>query len=270
MGNTHHLDIYIDTHSHMFADAFDEDRAAAIDRALAAGVYKIILPNIDLDTIERMYTLCKDFPGHCYSSIGLHPTDVNEDYIEVLAQMQQKYIEPLHPDHLIAIGETGLDYYWDKSKIDLQKEALKIQIQWAKKEKLPIILHTRESTRDTIDIIRQHKTEDLTGVFHCFSGTQEEALEVLDLGFYIGVGGTITYKKNSMREWIDQIPLEHIVLETDAPYLSPVPYRGKRNESSYIPDISAVLAELYALPLEQIATKTTANALSLFTKLMNH
>ncbi len=257
----------IDTHSHMFADAFDEDRAEAIQRAIDAGVTKIVLPNIDFTTIASMQELHQDFPEVCYPTIGLHPTDVKDDFIEILDKMNSKFLESDYLEKVVAIGETGLDYYWDKTYIKLQKEALRIQLGWAEKYSLPIILHTRDSTRDTIDEIKSYGADKVSGVFHCFSGTEEEAQEVLELGFYLGIGGTITFKKNTMRDWLASLPLDRILLETDSPYLTPVPYRGKRNESSYIPLIVEELSKLCNTDLENIAKRTRDNAFSLFQRI---
>ncbi len=257
----------IDTHSHMFADAFEDDRAEAIERALQSEVDKIILPNIDSTTIDEMLQLHHLYPQHCYPTIGLHPTSVKENYREILEQMQRDILDTDAGQKIVAIGETGLDYYWDTSFAPQQQEALKIQLEWSEDYKLPIILHTRESTRDTLDIIKKHDPSKVCGVFHCFSGTPTEAQEVIDMGFYIGIGGTITYKKNNMREWLEQIPLSSVVLETDSPYLSPVPHRGKRNESSYLPLVAQELSELYDLDVAEITKTTTENALKLFGKI---
>ncbi len=257
----------IDSHSHLFADAFDEDRAECIKRATEAGIQKIVLPNIDFDSVEGMLELAKKYPSICYPTIGLHPTDVKEGFEVVLQKLEKEFLETSILNNIVAIGESGLDYYWDTSYINQQKEALRTQLSWAEKHSLPIILHTRDSTRDTIDEIKNFGKENVSGVFHCFSGTREEAQEVLDLGFYIGVGGTITYKKNEMRNWISDIPMKSIVLETDAPYLTPVPFRGKRNESSYIPYIAKEVASLTETEEQVVRETTTNNALRLFPRL---
>lgn len=252
----------IDTHSHMFTAQFDDDRSEAITRAVDSGVSQIVLPNIDLDTIPAMEKLSSDFAGVCFSTIGLHPCDVQNDYTDILDQMKGNLDQ--NPKKYIGIGETGLDYYWSQEFVANQKDALRIQCGWARDYDLPIILHTRDSTSDTIQIIRSESKGSLRGVFHCFSGTQEEAKQIIDLGFYLGIGGTITYKKNEIRNWIDQIPLKYIVLETDSPYLAPVPKRGKRNESSYLKWIAEEIANLTQTDLEKVANTTSTNAEQLF------
>ncbi len=259
--------MFVDTHSHMFADAFREDIDDCIKRALQAQVTKIVLPNIDLETAPTMLRLSEKYPQQCYPAIGLHPTDVSTDYSKILQEMETQYLQTSQLDKIVAIGETGLDYYWDMTYVEQQKASLTAHLTWADIYSLPIILHTRESTRDTIDLIKSHPAQGLRGVFHCFSGTESEAQEVLDLGFYIGIGGTLTYKKNEIRNWIQNIPLDSIVLETDSPYLTPVPYRGKRNESSYIPLIAADLSQLLDASVEEIAATTTDNAHRLFSKI---
>ncbi len=254
----------IDTHSHLFTSQFDEDREAVLEHAKSEGVEKIVLPNIDMDTIEPMLQMSKAHPDLCYSTIGLHPCDVKEDYEEVLAKMESIYVESGLQNQFVGVGETGLDYYWDKTFIDQQKAALRIQCGWAKALKIPIILHTRESTSDCIDIMEAEKTEHLTGVFHCFGGTQDEARRIIELGFSIGIGGTITYKKNDVRSWLSQIDARHIVLETDSPYLAPVPKRGKRNESAYLKYINAELAAIYEISEAEMDDITSSNAMKLF------
>ncbi len=254
----------IDTHSHLFTTQFDSDREEVLRRAEEAGVEKIVLPNIDLDTVPSMMELYLQHPDLCYPTMGLHPCDVDANYEGVLDEMEEKFIMGPIKDQLVGIGETGLDYYWDASYVEQQKVALRRHCGWARSLDLPIILHTRESTQDCIDIIREERVDKLVGVFHCFSGTREEAEQIMDLGFYLGIGGTITFKKNPLREWIHEIPLKYIVLETDAPYLAPMPYRGKRNESAYIQYVRAELAELYGVSEKEVDRSTTQNARALF------
>jgi TatD DNase family protein len=258
---------FIDSHAHLYQPKFSEDIDEVLLRCRMAGVNKIVLPNIDLESLDRMKVLTAAYPDVCYPTVGLHPCDVKADFMEVLTQLKRlAYHDATFPgSRIVAIGETGLDYYWDITYQEEQKLALKEQIHWSLDLGLPIILHTRNSVQDTIDLIADLHTGHLTGVFHCFSGTLEEARQIIGLeGFYLGIGGTITYKNSPLPELLKEIPLERIMLETDAPYLSPVPYRGKRNESCYIPVIAEQLAAIKKMPVGEIADITTANAKALF------
>jgi TatD DNase family protein len=251
----------IDTHAHLYHKQFDTDRTEMIARAKEAGVSLIYLPNIDLNSIAPMLELEQAYPGYCHATMGLHPCSVGEDYRGVLSDMEKKLTER----SFAGIGETGIDLYWDKSTFDLQREALKIQLQWAAELGRPIILHTREATAETLQIVRDFShTKSVTGVFHCFSGNAEEAKEVLDLGFYLGIGGNVTYKNSGLPMVINEIGLDGIVLETDSPYLAPVPYRGKRNETGFIAYVAALIAESLELPVEEVCRKTSQNARKLF------
>lgn len=261
------MSYWIDSHAHIYDERFDNDIEELIQRCKESQVQKIILPNIDLDSLERLKELSNRFPNHCFPTVGLHPCDVKSDFQQVLEKMKAWAYKPDMFVHkkIYAIGETGLDYYWDTTFKEEQKEALRIQIQWAKELELPIILHTRSSIQDTIDIIKEEQDEKLRGVFHCFSGTIEEAEQILQIdNFYLGVNGPLTYKKSKIVEVFQSIPLNRVLLETDAPYLPPVPYRGKRNESSYIPLIAQKLADIKECDLSLIQEQTTANVEALF------
>lgn len=250
-----------DTHAHLYSRKFDHDRADMIARALAAGVTRMYLPNIDHESIEGMLALEAAFPDHCFAMMGLHPGSVHPDTYEQELALVEKW---LGQRPWAGIGETGIDLYWDKSTLEIQKIAFKRQIEWAKDLNRPIIIHSRESNRECIDCVREGQDGRLRGIFHCFSGTLEEAGEMIDLGFMIGIGGTLTYSKSELPHLLRAVPLESIVLETDAPYLPPVPHRGKRNESAYIRHVAEMLSEVKVLPLQQIARSTTENAERMF------
>ena len=251
---------FIDTHTHLYDGRFDSDREAAIQRSIAAGVNRMYLPNCDHSTIEPMMDMVQRWPDHCFPMMGLHPCYVKEDYkkeLDIVAGW-------LAQAPFAAVGEIGLDYYWDKTFVAQQKDAFGIQIDWALQYGLPIVIHTRESIQDGIDLVRSKQKGDLRGVFHCFSGDVAEARQIVDLGFLLGIGGVVTYKKSTLGEVLEAIPLEHIVLETDAPYLAPVPHPGRRHESSYLPVVAHRIAELKQCNVTEIARVTTANAERLF------
>lgn len=250
----------IDTHAHLYDERFDNDREAAIRRCMEAGVSEIYLPNCDSSTIPGMMALAEAHPAHCFPMMGLHPCYVKEDFETELA-IVQKWLDA-RP--FSAVGEIGLDYYWDKTHVPQQKEAFRRQIDMALAKDLAIVIHSRESTQDCIDIVREKQDGRLRGIFHCYSGTPEEAREAIELGFFLGIGGVVTYKNNVLQEIVKSVPLEHLVLETDAPYLSSVPYRGKRNESSYIPVIAQKVADLKEVSVEEVARVTTGNASQVF------
>ncbi len=252
--------MYIDTHSHLYAEEFDIDRSEIIKKALDAGVKKIVLPNCNSETVEAMLALEKQYPNNCFSMMGLHPCYVKENVNEELALVEKHLTEK----KFIAIGEIGLDFYWDTTFKKEQLDAFQFQINLAKKYKLPIAIHTRNAMAETIELIEKNNDENLRGVFHCFSGKLEDAKKIISLGFYLGIGGVVTYKNSGLQEIIKEIDLQHILLETDAPYLSPVPYRGKRNESAYIPYIAEKLAEIKNCSLKTIEETTTENAFALF------
>lgn len=252
--------MFIDTHTHLYDEQFDSDRKTSIQQAIDQGVEKMYLPNCDSSTIEGMLEVEKAFPSHCFAMMGLHPCYVKENVHDELAIMEAW----LTKRTFSAIGEIGLDYHWDKTYINEQKKAFRTQIEWSLQYNRPIVIHTREATKDTIEIVKEYAPKGVRGVFHCFSGSVETARQIIDLGFYLGIGGVLTYKNAGLQEVVQLIDLKHIVLETDAPYLSPVPHRGKRNESSYTLFIAEKLANLKGIDLTTVASITTENALKLF------
>ncbi len=254
----------IDTHTHLFASQFADDRIQVVKNAMELGVSRFMLPNIDVDTIGAMNELHKAFPQHCLPMMGLHPGSVKENYKNALNSIGTELFDSTQTYY--GIGETGLDYYWDTSFVKEQKESLIQHVQWAKELDLPIVLHTRNSFDDNISIMEEHQDGRLRGVFHCFTGNLKEANRIIDLGFYMGIGGVITFKNSGeeVRQVIKEIPLEHLVLETDSPYLAPAPHRGKRNESAYIKLVAEKLAEVKDVTVEEIANTTTKNAKKLF------
>nr|MBP6315234.1 TatD family hydrolase [Chitinophagaceae bacterium] len=252
--------MYIDTHTHIYDEKFDLDRSDMIQKAIDAGVEKMYLPNCDSTTIEGMFAVEKEFPNNCFAMMGLHPCYVKEHVADELKIVEQW----LSQRKFAAVGEIGLDYYWDKTFVHEQKSAFRTQIEWSLQYNLPIVIHTRESTKDTIDIVKEYQSRGVRGVFHCFSGSLETAKQITDMGFYLGIGGVLTYKNAGLQEVIKHIDLKHIVLETDAPYLTPVPHRGKRNESAYVTLVAEKLAELKGVELVEVENITTENAQELF------
>jgi TatD DNase family protein len=252
--------ITIDTHTHLYDDTDTAAQDEMIRRALDAGVTKMYMPNCDSSTITGMMDIARRYPGNCLPMMGLHPCYVKEHFEAELAIVQQH----LQQGGFAAVGEIGLDYYWDRSFDAQQEIAFGQQIDWALQYGLPIVIHSRESNRECIDMVQRKQDGRLKGIFHCFSGTLEQAQEIIELGLYLGIGGVVTYKKSQLPEIIAALGPDHLVLETDAPYLAPVPYRGKRNESSYIPLIAEKVADTLAMPLEELAARTTANAEKIF------
>jgi TatD DNase family protein len=251
---------FIDTHAHLYLDEFNMDRDVMIQRALTSEVGKIVLPNINLESLSSVIELSRSYPENCFASIGLHPCDVKTDYKDILYELSLRF----NSTKFIAIGETGTDAYWDTTYWNQQLDAFSRQLDWSKEHLLPIIIHSRETLSQNIEIVRKQQDGRLSGVFHCFTGTLEQAKEIIDLGFYLGIGGVLTYKNSNLKEVLKSLDSRHLVLETDAPYLSPVPHRGKRNESAFIPIIATHLAELYQTAPEEIAHQTTLNATTLF------
>ena len=253
---------FIDTHSHLYSSQFDEDRTQVINDAISAGVSTILLPNISSKYTKGMLEICDEFPENCFPMMGLHPCDVNEDNKEAeILHVEQE----LAIGRYIAVGEIGLDLYWDKTKLEVQKKAFIHQIELAKKYKLPIAIHVRDSFAEAIEIIEKLNDENLRGVFHCFTGNVEDAQRVINLGsFYLGIGGVLTFKNSGLDKTIAAIELQNLILETDAPYLAPTPFRGKRNESKYIVNIADKLAEVHQIKIEDVAKITTLNAKKLF------
>lgn len=251
---------FVDTHAHLYVRQFDADRDEVMTRLMDAGVSHVFLPNIDMESIPAMEALCGAYPDQCRPMMGLHPCHVEPNFLEVLAEMEQL----LDQGGYWAVGEIGLDAYWDKTSLPRQEEAFRMQIRWANARSLPIVIHSRETMDDCIRIVQQEAAPGLKGIFHCFTGTAAQARAIVELGFCLGIGGVYTYKNSGLKEALEAIPLEALVLETDAPYLSPAPYRGKRNESAYIPVIAARLADDRGLPMDEIARVTTQNAARVF------
>lgn len=256
---------FIDTHTHLFEPEFAEDRESVVQRAVEAGVKTLCLPCITEASLSRMEEMCAAFPGICYPMIGLHPTELGDDYQTVLDRM---YKELKGCDRYIAVGEVGLDLYWDDTRKNGQLDAFRQQIEWAAETGLPLAIHSRNAFDDLYKVMDDNRSKGLTGVFHCFSGDADEARKLLSFdGFCLGIGGVVTYKKSTLPSVLADVPLERVVLETDSPYLAPVPRRGKRNESSYIPFIAQKLAEIYGCSVEEVAAVTTENARRLFPKI---
>ncbi len=253
--------MYTDTHTHLFHKQFDTDRHEMVQRAQDAGVHKLFLPNIDLASVEALHAMCDEFPEVCFPMMGLHPCSVGEDPSRDLAEVERL----LATGRYWAVGEIGIDLHWDKTWLAQQQEVFRRQVRWAKELALPVAIHCRESFEVVMAIVEEENNEHLTGVFHCFTGTEDQARRIIALGgFMLGIGGVITYPKSGLAETMAQVGAAHCVLETDAPYLAPVPHRGKRNESSYIPIIAEALATAVGLPVEEVARITTANAELLF------
>ena len=251
----------IDTHTHLYSKEFDADRDAIIQSAINSGVSKMLMPNVDVDSISGMHELVKKFPKNCIAMMGLHPCSVTENWENDLRIIK----EWLDKENYCAVGEIGIDLYWDKSTLAFQQKAFRQQIKWAKEKILPIVIHVREAFNETFEIVDELNDENLTGVFHCYSGNLEQAKHIINYGgFKLGIGGVVTFKNGGIDKVLPEIDLEHLVLETDAPYLAPVPYRGKRNESSYITLIATKLAELKGVDVKTIDEVTTKNALQLF------
>ena len=253
----------IDTHSHIFSEEFKEDLPEVIARAKEIGVEKIFMPNIDDVSVEDMLSVCQAYPGYCFPMIGFHPTSVEgPNAIYKVKEMKKRLVEG-HP--YIAIGEVGLDLYWDKTWLKEQQQILDEQIQWALEWKLPLVIHCREAFPELFQVLESYKHTELTGVFHSFTGTVDEARELMDYSrFMIGVNGVVTFKKSTLPEALKEVPLTKLVMETDSPYLAPVPFRGKRNESAYVGRVAARLAELYGIEIGEVERQTTENALKVF------
>jgi len=252
----------IDTHSHLFVEEFSEDLPQVIERTREAGVSSVFMPNIDSTTIDAMLSVCRDYPGFCYPMIGVHPTSVNESYEEELA-IVHNYLST--SSEFVAIGEIGLDLYWDKTFLKEQLFVFEKQIEWALEYKLPIVIHSREAFEYIYKVMEPYKNTALTGIFHSFTGTSEEAAKLLEFeGFMLGINGVVTFKKSTLPESLLTVPLERIVLETDSPYLAPVPNRGKRNESTNLKHVLVKVAEIYQMSPEYVAKVTSENALKVF------
>jgi TatD DNase family protein len=250
----------IDSHTHLYLKEFEKDFDEVLQRARNAGVAKFFLPGIDSEVIEDMLRLEETYPGECFAMMGLHPGSVKENYLVEL-QIVEKY---LAQRKWVAVGEIGLDFYWDTTYKQQQFQAFNAQMELALQSNTPIVIHTRNAMAETIETVKPFAAKGLTGIFHCFGDTAEIARQIIDLGFYLGIGGVLTYKNANLTETLKDIPIERIVLETDAPYLSPVPYRGKRNESSYVAIIAQKLADVKNITLQEVAAITSANAEKIF------
>lgn len=252
--------ILTDTHTHLYSEEFEQDRSEMIKRAINAGVSRFFIPAIDSTCTQAMYDLEQDFPENVFLMMGLHPTYVKDNYEAELAHVASE----LAKRKFYAIGEIGIDLYWDKTHLKEQQIAFRQQIQWAKQYKLPIVIHCREAFDEIFEILEEEKSPELFGIFHCFSGTYEQALQAISYNMLLGIGGVVTFKNGKIDQFLDSIDLRHIVLETDSPYLAPIPFRGKRNESSYVVNVAAKLAAIYNLSVTEIAQITTENSKRVF------
>ncbi|SIT23761.1 TatD DNase family protein [Chryseobacterium ureilyticum] len=251
----------IDTHTHLYAEEFDEDRKEAIQRALDKGISEFYLPAIDSESHVKMLNLETEYPGQIFSMMGLHPCYVKPESWEKELEIVKNYLDDRH---FPAIGEIGIDLYWDKTTLDIQVKVFEQQIDWAIEKDLPIVIHTRESFEETFEVLERKKHPKLRGIFHCFSGNLEQAQHAIDLNFILGIGGVVTFKNGKIDQFLSEVPLDKIVLETDSPYLAPVPYRGKRNESSYLDLVAGKLVDIYGIDFTEIDRITTENAKKLF------
>ena len=252
--------IITDTHTHLYSEAFDADRTEVIERALAAGVTRFFIPAIDSSYTAHMYALENSYPNNMFLMMGVHPTHVKDNYLEELSHVK----EQLQLRKFIAIGEIGIDLFWDQSTLKSQQDMFRAQIKLAKQYKLPIVIHCREAFDEVFEILEEEKGPDLFGIFHCFTGTLSQAQLAISYNMKLGIGGVVTFKNGKIDQFLNQIDLKHIVLETDAPYLSPVPYRGKRNESSYILNVLEKLSDIYGVSKDEIAEITTQNSKAVF------
>lgn len=252
--------ILTDTHTHLYSEEFEQDRGEMIQRAINAGVSRFFIPAIDSTCTQAMYDLEQDFPENVFLMMGLHPTYVKDNFEAELAHVASE----LAKRKFYAIGEIGIDLYWDKTHLKEQQVAFRQQIQWAKQYKLPIVIHCREAFDEIFGILEEEKSPELFGIFHCFSGTYEQALQAISYNMLLGIGGVVTFKNGKIDQFLDRIDLRHIVLETDSPYLAPIPFRGKRNESSYVVNVAAKLATVYNLSVTEIAQITTENSKRVF------
>ncbi|RTZ04259.1 TatD family hydrolase [Flavobacterium sp. GSP6] len=252
--------IITDTHTHLYSEEFNQDRDEMMKRAIGAGVSRFFIPAIDSTCTESMYTLEKKYPENVFLMMGLHPTYVKENYLKELQHVENE----LAKRKFYAVGEIGIDLYWDKTHLPQQQIAFKKQIQLAKEYKLPIVIHCRDAFDEIFEILEQEKSDDLFGIFHCFSGTYEQALRAISYNMKLGIGGVVTFKNGKIDQFLKQIDIKHLVLETDSPYLAPIPFRGKRNESSYIVSVVDKLAQIYGLSTHEIAMRTTENSKAIF------
>ncbi|MDZ4756627.1 MAG: TatD family hydrolase [Bacteroidota bacterium] len=252
--------IFTDTHSHLYSTQFDNDIDEVVAKALEAGIKRVFLPNVDLESIDQLKKLTAKYPDMMKPMMGLHPCEVKENYKEVLDIIYNEY----NTGNYIAVGEIGMDLYWDKTTEAIQADAFITQCKWAAASNHAVSIHCREAIALTIELLQKEKIQGLKGVFHCFGGSLEQAKEVIEMGFMLGIGGVVTYKNTHLRETLTQIDLKHIVIETDSPYLAPVPYRSKRNDTIYLIETAKILAGVYGLTLAEIAQATTANSIEIF------
>lgn len=252
--------IITDTHTHLYSEAFDEDRDQMMQRALDAGVTRFFVPAIDSTYTEGMLTLEKNYPNNVFLMTGLHPTHVKDNYNEELDHV----VDMLDKHKFYAVGEIGIDLYWDKSTLSIQQDAFRQQIQLAKQHELPIVIHCRDAFDEVFQILEEEKADNLYGIFHCFTGSLEQAKQAISYNMKLGIGGVATFKNGKIDQFLNQIDIKHIVLETDAPYLAPTPYRGKRNESSYVTRVLEKLSDIYQISEEKIAEITTENSKDVF------
>jgi TatD DNase family protein len=252
--------ILTDTHTHLYSEEFDLDRNEMMQRAISKGVTRFFVPAIDSTCTESMYELERNYPENVFLMMGLHPCYVKENYLDELNHIETE----LAKRKFIAIGEIGIDLFWDKSTLEIQKIAFKHQIQLAKKYKLPIVIHCRESFDEIFEVLESERSEDLFGIFHCFTGNFEQAQQAISLNMKLGIGGVVTFKNGKIDQFLPQIDIKHIVLETDSPYLAPVPFRGKRNESSYVYLVAEKLASIYGVSIDEVVQITTENSKAVF------
>lgn len=256
----------VDTHTHIYLEQFKEDRSEMMQRAIDNGVERFYMPNIDSKSINDMLQLEKEYPKRCFAMMGLHPCSVNENNFRRELNIAKDW---LGKREFCAIGEIGIDLHWDTSTFEVQKRVFRIQINWAKELDIPIVIHSRKSTWEVIEVLREEQDEKLRGIFHCFGGSVEEANAIIDLGFHLGIGGVVTFKKSGLDKTMEEVSLENVVLETDSPYLAPTPYRGKRNESGYVKLVAEKLASIKNMSLEEVGKITSANAAKIFGEVKN-
>ncbi len=252
--------ILTDTHTHLYSNQFDEDRDTIMQRAFDNNIKRFFIPAIDSGYVDAMYALEKKYPKHVFLMMGLHPTSVKENYEEELAFVEKQFSKR----DFYAVGEIGIDLYWDKSTLAIQQDAFRRQIQLAKHMKLPIVIHCREAFDEIFEVLETEKSDDLFGIFHCFTGTFEQAQQAISYNMKLGIGGVVTFKNGKIDQFLNQIDLENIVLETDSPYLAPAPFRGKRNESSYLLQVAEKVALIYGISIEKVASITTQNSKDIF------
>ncbi|HSP40672.1 MAG TPA: TatD family hydrolase [Gillisia sp.] len=252
--------ILTDTHTHLYSKEFDKDRKEAIQNAIDHHITRFFIPAIDSSHTSSMYDLEKSFPDNIFLMMGLHPTSVKENFEEELRHIEEQFATR----DFYAVGETGIDLYWDKSFLKQQQEAFRFQIQLAKKKRLPVVIHCRDAFDEIFEVLETEKDQDLFGIFHCFTGNHEQAQTAMSFNMKLGIGGVVTFKNGGIDKFLDEIPIENIVLETDSPYLAPVPYRGKRNESTYLEIIAQKIADIYNLSIEDVAKITTQTSRNVF------